>query len=296
MQIMNGETVFDEVIIYNCYSSHSGGAIAVGRGKLHLLNSVVRNNYGAAKGGGISGGYTDDGHPSLFNFTSSTFLDNIATIGSHFWQAAPGSTQNIFYNNNFTSTEGYTSSVTITSFAEGIWTCEPGKYMPRKVNALVDFVGCAYDCSAGYYGETADETHYTCSGVCHVGHYCPLASSSPIPCPEGTHLPAIGAVSELSCVSCAPGSYSDQAGLGNSSCAACAMGKYTEDLGSTACSQCPLGGYCPSSGGASARLVFQSCWAGTYAAARGRGREGTDSFSGTHPRTPPMLAATPPQV
>ncbi|XP_036006035.1 uncharacterized protein si:dkey-103g5.4 [Fundulus heteroclitus] len=48
---------------------------------------------------------------------------------------------------------------------------------------------------------------------CQPGFYCPPASFSPLPCPKGTYGPAVGAVSEESCLKCPPHHYCPRPGL-----------------------------------------------------------------------------------
>ena len=126
-----------------------------------------------------------------------------------------------------------------------------------------DFLGCMYDCYAGFYGATPIETSGECSGACWRGHFCPKGTATPIPCGPGTFLPVNGSQSEESCIPCSPGSFS--AALGNpSTCSSCPSGSYSGGLRSTTCTACPKGGYCASEGAASVAMAFTQCPSGTF--------------------------------
>ena len=149
------------------------------------------------------------------------------------------------------------------------WSCPLGKYMPETGQHDGDFVGCPHDCFPGFYGDSPiDVTDGQCSGKCWRGHYCPGATSTPIPCDEGTYLPVNGSQGKENCIPCFPGSFSTV--LGNpTSCSPCPAGTYSAALGSTSCTECPKGGYCASEGAASEATAFTECPAGTYNPDRG---------------------------
>eukprot|EP00966_Prymnesium_polylepis_P022269 512478-Prymnesium_polylepis.1 len=127
------------------------------------------------------------------------------------------------------------------------------------------FTGCPYFCAAGYYGNTATETAFQCSGRC-LGAYCEEGTAVPNPCPLGTYLPDdVSGLTEQSCIPCAPGTFSNQTGyVSSSGCIICPPGSLSEDLRATQCDSCPPGGYCPSSGASSLRQTFIPCSAGSY--------------------------------
>jgi hypothetical protein len=53
----------------------------------------------------------------------------------------------------------------------------------------ITFQGCLHYCPAGTYGNSATLTDPECSGMCDTGgHYCPLGTVTPIPCPRGRFL------------------------------------------------------------------------------------------------------------
>nr|XP_055052406.1 zonadhesin isoform X1 [Misgurnus anguillicaudatus] len=62
--------------------------------------------------------------------------------------------------------------------------------------------------------------------VCPAGHYCPMGSTQPEPCPPGTFLGRCGAMSETDCHPCTPGFY-------------------CPDWGESSVMLCPEGWFCP---------------------------------------------------
>ena len=61
------------------------------------------------------------------------------------------------------------------------------------------------ECTAGYFCNTtsAQPDQY----VCPAGHYCPVGTDIPMPCPAGTYLGTVMNSEEADCVSCTAGSY-----------------------------------------------------------------------------------------
>ena len=143
--------------------------------------------------------------------------------------------------------------------------------------------------------------------LCPQGSFCPGGVETPCPkgwyglqplqtdlyqgcaqCPAGTFQPGLRANSLASCSSCAPGSYSPQAGASN--CTPCLAGTFNPLLGSIspyACQLCEVGSfstlpgqsscasYCPKgtvgtrAGGASASDACSPCPLGTFASSTG---------------------------
>ena len=87
--------------------------------------------------------------------------------------------------------------------------CPLGLWAPPSPFALppMSFTGCPYQCAAGRFGNTSQETEYTCTGECNGGgEYCPAATAQPLLCPAGTYLPVgVAGLLEASCIPCAPG-------------------------------------------------------------------------------------------
>ena len=76
--------------------------------------------------------------------------------------------------------------------------CEPGYYCVDGIRRM---------CEAGRYGNETGLHNSNCSGLCPVGHYCPINSNQPTPCPAGRFASSTGN-SENSCNgACAKGHY-----------------------------------------------------------------------------------------
>ncbi|XP_075892173.1 uncharacterized protein LOC142895201 [Nelusetta ayraudi] len=140
-------------------------------------------------------------------------------------------------------------------------------------------------------------------GPCPAGHYCPLASVSPLPCPRATYSNLTKLVSQEHCRPCAPGYYCDAVGLsapsgrcaegffclegadrpdppfrgssggpcpkghycpgGSAAPRRCPLGTISREEGQTSCRACPQGSYCPGSYNGSLSTSFE-CPVGHY--------------------------------
>ena len=49
--------------------------------------------------------------------------------------------------------------------------------------------------------------------ICPVGHYCPVGTSSPEPCPKGTYNNGTGLQADSDCTSCHAGEYCQDVGM-----------------------------------------------------------------------------------
>lgn len=119
--------------------------------------------------------------------------------------------------------------------------CEPGKYCPTQ-GLHTPFANC----SAGYYctanATTASPTDGGVTGdVCPLGHYCPVGTGTPVPCPAGSYT---NTTQNAQCLVCPAGMF-------------CTNGQ-TPEL-------CPLGFHCPAGTGSD----WQSCPPGTFGASLG---------------------------
>ena len=89
--------------------------------------------------------------------------------------------------------------------------CPLGLWVPPSPFTLtpMNFTGCPYQCAAGHFGNTSQETDHTCTGECNGGgEYCPAGAAQPLRCPAGTYLPVgVAGLLEASCIPCAPGAY-----------------------------------------------------------------------------------------
>ena len=150
--------------------------------------------------------------------------------------------------------------------------CPLGLWIPPSPLSLppMNFTGCPYQCAAGHFGNTSQETDYTCSGECNGGgKYCPTGTTQPLACPAGTYLPVgVAGLLEASCIPCAPGAFNPDEG--GTRCLTCPAGKLSESVRSTECSDCPSGGFCSAEGAASLRQTFTPCPAGSFNADGGQ--------------------------
>jgi hypothetical protein len=162
-------------------------------------------------------------------------------------------------------------------------SCLPGTYASATNSADA----CA-DCDAGSYCKGFGNTAVT---TCPIGHYCPLKSNVPTPCPPGTKNALTGKAAQSDWLAWVDGEYWE--GYGNSAKTGnCEAGYYcktnsfsnrpTEDSGNYG--PCPKGHYCPAKTqdpiacpagkyidflGASAAGDCKSCLPGKYWAGTG---------------------------
>ena len=72
---------------------------------------------------------------------------------------------------------------------------------------------------AGFYCTGAAEKSNPVSEAygdrCPVGHFCPVNTSSPVPCPAGTYQPEVQMTNDSACLPCAPGMFCNQTGAEN---------------------------------------------------------------------------------
>ena len=118
--------------------------------------------------------------------------------------------------------------------------CTAGQYCE-----LYNLTRVTGPCDPGYYcvGGSAvrNPSHLSNGGtVCPIGHYCPVGTSLPYPCSNGTY----------------------QSLTGQSSCISCPSGYYcTQGTSNFATRDCPVGHYCPTG----TKYPFQyPCPSGTY--------------------------------
>lgn len=154
--------------------------------------------------------------------------------------------------------------------AEDCELCPPGKFC-----SATGLDAVSGDCDAGYYciggspfsNPGADgfitnnpfEMHFPYGGVCPAGHYCPLATENPVPCPLGTFSTTLGATSIGACQACTAGSYCGDVGLTEPT-GLCQAGFYC-NAGSSIPNPtpCTIGHYCPVG-----TAVPYTCPPGTY--------------------------------
>eukprot|EP00752_Nemacystus_decipiens_P010330 g9202.t1 len=113
--------------------------------------------------------------------------------------------------------------------------------------------------STGYLGDTCvDRSNGTINDRCPPGHYCPLGSGAPEPCPPGTASSSFGLSSADECPDCTPGFYCPDFGTYNATLE-CTESFYCPGGDANATEVCPAGRHCPT-GSINPRI----CVAGTY--------------------------------
>lgn len=120
--------------------------------------------------------------------------------------------------------------------------CSEGMYCPLSMQGHP-----AGNCSAGYFciGTSTTPEQYPCP----KGHYCPVGSGSPTPCPLGTYSNSIRNEHDFSCLSCPPGMYCNSVGASMPS-GLCAAGYFCPPARGDRMDpnppeyMCPRGHYC----------------------------------------------------
>ena len=83
-------------------------------------------------------------------------------------------------------------------------------------------------CASGFYGSgtsEAEQTQFTCSGLCPSGHFCPEErTETPVPCPAGTTSPVVGGLSSNVCTVCPRGYWCPEGSDRPKPCAAGVLG------------------------------------------------------------------------
>ena len=138
----------------------------------------------------------------------------------------------------------------------GIWSenqcspCSPGFFC--DVARLSEPSG---PCQAGHYctlGATyASPINESFGDVCFEGHFCPVETSVPLPCPNGYYLNCTGREQLEDCLPCEPGTYCNDSGLAApvGPCMEgfhCTIGANTSTpLDGITGDECPVGHFCP---------------------------------------------------
>lgn len=118
--------------------------------------------------------------------------------------------------------------------------CDPGYACPSNLMSEADLL----DCEVGYYcpeGSTSTQQN-----ICPIGHFCPINSNLPTPCPRGTYSPDTGLTALSECTTCSVGSYCEKAAL-SAPTGTCAAGYYCKDehyVARPEAEQCPAGYSC----------------------------------------------------
>ena len=239
--------------INGCLATASGAALAVDGGNLTLDDVWILENRAGAGAAALL-------RNASFDIRNTSFTRNNATIAFEY-QSANSLTPSVLAASTFDANEG---AIAVRAFAPIEWTCELGQWMSATGTVWeASFSGCPHSCVAGFVGNITNATDQTCGGPCPAGHVCPEGTTTePQPCPNGFHLPTVGAGSNASCIPCSPGQHG--AGKGRIECASCDPGSFSDEAGATECKPCPLGGYCEAARASSVKMAFEQCPEGTY--------------------------------
>jgi hypothetical protein len=140
---------------------------------------------------------------ALLVLISNSFIGNHASAGAHVFLTNPYPLSML--DNCSFSSSGLTAIIIQAPIQ---WYCRLGLYMQSAGTFPGNFSSCLFLCPAGYVGGRHNLTAPTgpdgCS-PCWRGFFCPEdGTSEPLPCPTGTHMPALGASEEDSCIRLRP--------------------------------------------------------------------------------------------
>jgi hypothetical protein len=139
-------------------------------------------------------------------------------------------------------------------YREYEYPCPKGTYnpWPKKV--------WAHDCITcleGYYCDKVGMVNVT-GQLCTPGHYCPLGTIDPRPCPPGTYTNQLGTINEKDCQTCPPGFFCPEGTGEPIPCTdghycpeetplqiTCTGGKYCNAETNFQEEDCPVNFYCP---------------------------------------------------
>ena len=210
------------------------------------------------------GGLYLNRYGSMLTLSSVTFSDNRASEGEAL-HAATGPAQGSVLTNVTFQGHRIDTHDTVVASANLPWQCPLGTWMPPAGRIRADFVGCAFDCAIGHYGNHIDDlTTFACSGKCPVGNECDARTAHPRPCRPGWYANRRGM---SSCLQCGVGNYSSSSGAAE--CTPCPPGTFSRQPGASRCELCPSGGFCAQVGAASTSMTFEACPAGSWSAAVG---------------------------
>jgi len=108
----------------------------------------------------------------------------------------------------------YSSNQYLTSVTQCV-DCPPGKYCTIGSSIFSGYCNAGYICVGGQGVPNPTgvfDFSYTNSksGPCPIGHYCPIGTTYPIPCPAGQYSPNTGAAL---CTNCDAGAFCEKQGL-----------------------------------------------------------------------------------
>ena len=299
LDIRAGRLQIDDCRLERSRSASDGGALSLTGGKVEARNTSFLNNEAGGSGGAV---HVDGGEMLL----EDCLLEGNTAAGDggalHVRSGSATLRTRTLLKGNVAAGDG--NSIYTTTNGSIIYTlpCPFGRWISldtcasESASTTADSVQVAstnddypFACAPGLYGDSLDaQSSPSCSGSCHVGHFCPSATVSPIVCGEGSFCPGYdasgrGATAELPCpvgtfssatrltnadectraepgffaptgsvaqTPCAAGTVAPTRGLGV--CEPCPPGWYQPLTGSTICRGCERGSYCPV--GASAAL------------------------------------------
>ena len=255
--VSTASATLTNVTIEQCHAHAHGDALAVQSANLTLESTLVARNSASTSSGGLWA------RNSSFYIYRSAFSNNsapedAALLYASSWVLSPSAIARSRFENN------HGGEHSITLFAPISWTCSLGDWMSPtgSISSSIDFEGCPYPCAAGFVGNVTNSTLATCGGSCPPGHTCHERTIIPQPCPNGTYMPAPGAVSSDSCIPCPAGAMAPSEN--STSCSPCPPGSYSAEVRATACTACPKHGYCSEVAASSLQMAFRHCPAGTF--------------------------------
>ena len=90
--------------------------------------------------------------------------------------------------------------------------CLGGYYCPTPgMVTLVDLCDSGYFCKQ--YANISAPDQGSDANMCPPGHYCPVGTAGPEPCPKGTYNNGTGLEAEADCTLCPAGQYCHQVGM-----------------------------------------------------------------------------------
>lgn len=103
----------------------------------------------------------------------------------------------------------------------------------------------AIPCPASTYNNDTNAVSVADCKTCLVGQYCPSASVLPISCAAGSYRIVEGAAQQSDCTVCPTGNYCPIQSVTPTNCSAGTYGPNTASTSDAACQACPAGEFCP---------------------------------------------------
>lgn len=130
--------------------------------------------------------------------------------------------------------------------------CEAGTRCPNELTSA-NVVANVDECEAGFYCllgcNRARPTSLTShmGSACTAGHYCPISSTTPTPCPAGYYSDATGLQDLAECNTCKSGYYCPNTAMSHAALVPCPAGYFCAEGIALAASAsiCDYGKKCP---------------------------------------------------